>query len=122
MTSAAQKNPMQKMHTITLRCLHHLHYLMLLPHPHPTQHCLCYHLSIQMKKSSFKLSPLNLIWGCLNIKWLPGPNGPLSKMQCIIVKKIATAHHTCMLHCVLKVLNALLKCKELFLLLTTNHT
>ncbi len=102
-----QKNPLQNMHTITLRGLHHFHYLILLSHPHPTQHCLCYHLSIQMKKSSCELPHLNFTWECPNIKHLPGPNGPHSKM----CKNFDTAHHTCMLHHILKVPNGLAKCK-----------
>ncbi len=64
------------------------------------------------RKKSFELPPLNFIWECPNIKHLPGQNGPLSKMQCMYCNKIfATAHHTCMLHHVLKVPNALTKCK-----------
>ncbi len=43
---------------------------------------------------------------------LPGPNGPLSKMEWMNWNKIfAKAHHTCMLHHILKVPDALEKCK-----------
>ncbi len=65
------------------------------------------------KKSTNQLPPLTFIWEYPKIKWLPGPNGPLSEMQCVYCKKCYCSPNL-YASLLFKVPDALAKCKGIF--------
>ncbi len=64
-------------------------------------------ISTLSKKNSNNLLSLNCLWECSNIKWIPGPKGLLSMMECGYCKKVFPSHHTRMLHHVLNIPHSL---------------